>query len=97
MTTPVKGQKMNAAQIAKGEAIADKILKGVNHVDDADSFAAAITRFVANNGVERGLSQEQQVFAVAVATIHLRNTFPGGKDRFDELCRAAQDHYDKDG
>lgn len=90
------GQTATPEQIARGEAMADKVFGAVDHVDEADKFTEAILKFVANVGAERGLSPEQQVFAVATATIHLRKTFPAGTDRFDAVCQAAQAHYDAD-
>lgn len=94
--TRVPGQTASPEQVAKGLAIASKVFNSANHVDEADKFTRAILEFVASAGAERGMSPEQQVFAVAVATVHLRETFPGGKTRFDEVCRAAQEHYEKD-
>ncbi len=90
------GQSATQEQIARGQAIATKILDRVDHVDEADQFARALLEHVATEGAQQGLSPEQQVFAVAVATIHLRRTFPAGVQRFDEICREAQAHYDKD-
>lgn len=90
------GQSATPEQIARGQAMATRVLDGVNHVDDADQFAQALMEHVAIDGARRGLSPEQQVFAVAIATIHLRRTFPAGAQRFDEICREAQAHYDKD-
>lgn len=83
-------------QIAKGLAIANKMFDSVDHLGEADTFTRDIMEFIARTGTERGMSQEQQVFAVAVATVHLRQTFPGGTGRFDEICRAAQEHYERD-
>jgi hypothetical protein len=84
-------------QIAKGLAMAGKMFDSVDHLGEADTFTRDIMEFVARVGTERGMSQEQQVFAIAVATVHLRETFPSGKARFDEVCRAAQEHYHLDG
>jgi hypothetical protein len=84
-------------QIAKGLAFAKKVFDSVDHLGETDTFTRDIMEFVARVGMERGMSQEQQVFAIATATIHLRQTFPGGKARFDEVCGAAQEHYNLDG
>ena len=90
------GQSATPEQIARGQAMAAKVFDSVDHVDDADQFTRALLEHVATEGAQRGLAPEQQVFAVATATIHLRRTFPAGAQRFDEICRAAQAHYDKD-
>ncbi len=90
------GQSASPENIARAQAAAAKVRDGVDHVDDADQFTRALLEHVATDGAQRGLSPEQQVFAVAVATIHLRRTFPAGTQRFDEICREAQAHYDKD-
>lgn len=84
-------------QITRGLAFARKVFDNVDHLGEADTFTRDIMEFVARVGMERGMSQEQQVFAIATATIHLRQTFPGGKTRFDEVCGAAQEHYHLDG
>lgn len=91
------GQTATPEQVARGQAMAAKVFDSVNHLDDADEFSRALLEHIALDGATRGLSAEQQVFAVAVATIHLRRTFPTGANRFDEICREAQAHYDKDG
>lgn len=90
------GQVASPEQVARGQAMAARVFDSVNHLDDADAFTRALLEHVATEGAQRGLSPEQQVFAVAVATIHLRRTFPAGAQRFDEICREAQAHYDKD-
>lgn len=95
--TKIPGQTATPQQIAKGLAIAGKVFDSVDHLGEADTFTRDIMEFVARSGTERGMSHEQQVFAIAVATIHLRQTFPGGTSRFDEVCRAAQEHYHRDG
>jgi hypothetical protein len=89
------GQAATPEQIARGQAMAARVFDSVNHLDDADEFTRALLEHVATEGAQRGLSPEQQVFAVAVATIHLRRTFPAGAQRFDEICREAQAHYDR--
>lgn len=90
------GQTATPEQIARGQAMADKVFDTVSYLDNADEFSRALLEHVGRDGATRGLSAEQQVFAVAVATIHLRKTFPAGVQRFDEICREAQAHYDKD-
>lgn len=90
------GQSATPEQVVRGQAMAARVFDGVDHVDEADQFSRALLEHVATEGAQRGLSPEQQVFAVAVATIHLRRTFPAGSQRFDEICRGAQAHYDKD-
>ena len=95
--TKIPGQAANPQSINKGLAMASRVFNSVNHLDEADAFTRAILEFIAGSGTERGMSQEQQVFAVAVAAVHLRKTFPGGTARFDEVCREAQEHYEKDG
>lgn len=90
------GQSATPEQVARGQAMAARVFDGVDHVDEADQFSRALLEHVATEGAQRGLSPEQQVFAVAVATIHLRRTFPAGSQRFDEICREAQVHYDGD-
>lgn len=91
-----EGQSATPEQVTRGQAAATKVLDSVDHVDEADQFSRSLLEHVATDGAQRGLSPEQQVFAVAVATIHLRGTFPAGTQRFDEICREAQTHYDKD-
>ena len=90
------GQTATPEQIARSQAIAAKVFNSVDHLNNADEFTRAILEHVGQDGATRGLSPEQQVFAIAVATIHLRRTFPAGVDRFDEICREAQVHYDSD-
>jgi hypothetical protein len=43
---------------------------------------------------EKSLSPEQAVFGVALLAINMRETFPGGKERFDAVAGAAADYYD---
>lgn len=90
------GQTASPEQIARGQAMAAKVFESVDHLDNADEFSQALLKHMALDAATRGLSAEQQVFAVAVATIHMRRTFPGGMDRFDEICREALAHYDSD-
>jgi hypothetical protein len=90
------GQAATPEQIARGQAMATKVFNSVDHLDNADEFTRALLEHVGLDGATRGLSTEQQVFAVAVATIHMRRTFPAGTDRFDEICREALAHYDSD-
>lgn len=90
------GQSASPESVARAQAAAAKVRDGENPIDDADQFARSLLEHIATDGAHRGLSPEQQVFAVAVATIHLRRTFPAGTQRFDEICREAQAHYDKD-
>lgn len=90
------GQSATPEQVARGQAVTARVLDSVDHVDDADQFSRVLLEHIATDGAQRGLSPEQQVFAVAIVTIHLRRTFPAGTQRFDEICQEAQAHYDSD-
>lgn len=43
---------------------------------------------------ERNLSNEDIAFAVALLCCNVRETFPGGKEKFDQVAADAADYYD---
>lgn len=44
---------------------------------------------------EQGLAPEELVFAAALMTVNLRESFPSGKEAFDNVAAAAAEYYDK--
>jgi hypothetical protein len=93
MAEKLEGQALTQEQIKKAAEAQDKILANVNHVMEADVCAQEILELLPRLWAERGLSPEQSVFSIAMATVHLREKFPGGKQRFDEVAREAHLHY----
>ncbi len=93
MSAKIEGQSMSAERVAEAQKIADKLRSNVNHVQEADACAQEILETLARMWAERGFSQEQSVFAIAMATVHLRETFPGGKERFDAVAHEAHKYY----
>lgn len=43
---------------------------------------------------EQGLSPEELVFAAALYTVNLRESFPPGKTAFDAIAKRAAEYYD---
>lgn len=65
-----------------------------DHRDEADRCAEELLSMLQEKWGAANFTKEQSVFAIAIVTIHLRETFPSGKDAFDEICREARAHYD---
>ncbi len=65
-----------------------------DHRDEADRCAEELLSMLQEKWGAAGFTKEQSVFAIAIVTIHLRETFPGGKEMFDEICSEARRHYD---
>jgi hypothetical protein len=60
-------------------------------------FTEEIINWLNKRALELDLDPEQRIFAVALATINLRQNFPaerGGKDFFDKVSRSAWEYYD---
>jgi hypothetical protein len=93
MNETVKGQKLTPAQLEKAEKLADEFRKNANHVQEADVCAQEILELLPKMWAERGFSPEQSVFAIALVTIHLREKFPVGKERFDAVAHQAHKYY----
>jgi len=68
-----------------------------DHSLEAAANAEAIIAFLQGDWGERGFSPEQCVFALALATINLREGVPekyGGKEMFDRIAHEARKYYD---
>lgn len=89
----VKGQKLSDDRIAKAQKAADDLRANVDHVREADVCAQEILEMLPKMWADRGFSPEQSVFAIAMVTVHLRETFHGGKERFDAVAREAHKYY----
>jgi len=89
----VPGQTLNDEQIEKAKKAAEALLANVNHTQEADAVAQEILELLPKMWGEHGFSPEQSVFCIALVTIHLRETFPGGKERFDAVAHEAHKYY----
>lgn len=66
------------------------------HALEAAAQAEDIIRWLQQEWASRGFSPEQCVFAVALATINLRESMPekyGGKEMFDRVAAEARAYY----
>lgn len=91
--TRVEGQTLSDAQRETADKIAEAFRQQANHVQEADTCAQDLLQLLPKLWAERGFSQEQSVFTIALVTIHLREKFPGGKVRFDAIAHEAHKHY----
>lgn len=89
----VPGQALNDEQIEKAKKAAEELLANVDHVKEADNVAGEILELLPKMWGEHGFSPEQSVFCIALVTIHLREKFPGGKERFDAVAHEAHKYY----
>lgn len=62
---------------------------------DAGGLTERLTRFAQVYATENGLQKEHVVFATALTTINMRESYPDGKERFDEIAARAWDYYEK--
>lgn len=93
MAEKIAGQRVSDERVEKAQRIADEFRANVDHVREADECAQEILELLPKMWAERGFSHEQSVFAIALATIHLREKFPDGKDRFDAVAYEARKYY----
>lgn len=91
--TRVEGQKLTEGQLKQAQKAAEDLLANVDHVREADICAQEVLELLPRMWAERGFSPEQSVFTIAMVTVHLRETFPGGKERFDAVAREAHKYY----
>jgi hypothetical protein len=91
----IEGQKMSAERLARASAMIDEASL-TEHQREAAGFAETILEILRAEWADRGFTREQAVFAVALATVNLRETFPeenGGKAAFDEIAAQATAYY----
>lgn len=91
--TRIEGQKLSDEQLEKAQKAADDLRDNVDHVREADVCAQEILELLPRLWADRGFSPEQSAFSIAMVTVHLRQTFPGGKERFDAVAREAHKYY----
>jgi len=66
------------------------------HLREAAANAEEIVRTLTGMWGQIGMTPEQCVFALALATINFRETVPdnyGGKEMFDRVCHEAYRYY----
>lgn len=93
MAEKLEGQKLTEERLKKAAEAQDKVLADVDHIQEADICAQEMLELLPKMWAERGFSPEQSIFAIAMVTVHLRETFPGGKERFDQVAHEAHKHY----
>lgn len=90
-----KGQQMAPEKVeAERRKMVDKA--GVNHQEEAAAFTEEIIRWFNSECNDRELTPEQRVFALALAFINFRESFPadkGGPAKFKEVAQAAASYY----
>lgn len=67
------------------------------HALEAAAFAEDTLKWLQREWGERGFSPEQGIFALALATINVREGVPaehGGKEKFDDVAEEARKYYD---
>lgn len=77
-------------RIIEAGAMTEHALEAAQHAED-------IVAWVTREWGERGFSPEQCVFAIALATINMREQLPekyGGKEMFDRVAAEAKRYYD---
>jgi len=89
----VPGQTVSAAGREKLERRISAATAS-DHREEADRCSEELLSMLQEKWGAAGFTKEQSVFSIATVTIHLRETFPGGKEMFDEICREARIHYD---
>ena len=70
---------------------------GTEALQRAAGFTEEIIKWFNKRSLELDLDPEQRIFAIALATINLRQNFPaarGGKDLFDKVARSAWEYHD---
>lgn len=68
-----------------------------DHTNEAAANTEEILKLLTQMWAEKAFTPEQSVFALALATINVRETYPdkfGGKDAFDKLAYEARKYYD---
>jgi hypothetical protein len=90
----VEGQAISDEKLARARAkidaaaINDHLLEAARATEDTLTWLQQLW-------ADRSFTHEQAVFSVALATINLRETFPGGKDAFDAVAHEARLYYDQ--
>ena len=90
----VPGQTMNKQAL---ETLERRISAATanDHRDEADRCAEELLSMLQEKWGAAGFTKEQSVFAIAIVTIHLQETFPTDKEVFDQICAEARQHYDR--
>lgn len=92
-----------AENVTKSPESIEKVRRAIeasainDHTLEAAAHAEDILRWLRNAWEARGFTPEQCVFAVALATINLRESLPeklGGKELFDRVAAEAKRYYD---
>lgn len=89
------GQTMSEENKAKVQA---QMLETAGEIDVAEAagFTEEIIKWLNQEWNDREFTLEQRIFSIALATVNLRNHLPeekGGKQKFDEVARAAWEYY----
>lgn len=89
------GVAMSDAQLAKAKRTIEASSMN-EHALEAAGYAEEIVKLLTTDAKNRGLSPEQVVFAIALATINYRESAPeilGGKTMFDRVAHEAYLYY----
>lgn len=96
------GEKF-AENVARSPENMDKARRAIaasamnDHALEAAAHAEDVIGWLQQEWASRGFSPEQCVFAIALATINLREHMPekyGGKEMFDRVAHEAKKYYD---
>jgi hypothetical protein len=99
---------MGTNKFAENKSMSDKTLEkaqaalradaDTHHLREAAEIAEDIIRMLSTMWGDRGMTPEQCVFALSLATINYRETLPdryGGKETFDRVSHEAYLYYQK--
>jgi hypothetical protein len=92
------GWKEIEGEVHAGSAIDQKKQQealAAQFYSDAGGLTERLHKFSQLHCTENGLTKEHLVFAAALFTINLRESYPEGKEAFDTLSESAWDYYEK--
>lgn len=93
-TRQIAGQTVTGAQLDKARATIANATE--DHRAEAAAFTEKTIAWLNDEWNAREFTAEQRIFSVALATINLRQHFPGdrgGKEYFDRVANAAWDYF----
>lgn len=90
-----ENKSMSASNVARAT---EKIRASVDsdHLREAAVNSEEIIRMLSSMWADMGMTPEQCIFALALATVNYRETVPeqyGGKEMFDRVAHEAQKYY----
>ena len=87
--------KMSDANLAKAKGVIDSAA-ATDYMQEAIGNAETIIKLLNNLWADIGLTAEQAIFALSLATVNFREQAPvsiGGKEMFDRVAHEAVKYY----